>query len=208
MTTTVDRTWLHRFAQVVRHTTLHNFDIKNTCVFTTRLGLQVLEDVGVPARPQPVFVRAMNEKAVLLGEQQVPISEWPDDAWSVTINGTPIPGGTGWSGHLVLDVRQPGQRRLMIDLTSGQLSRPERGLHVSEVVFIDIESPWTPRDPVGLVVPDLDDPKAVIEYVPMPPGHPAAQGWRESRDWCGHEDEIRRAAGEIAEFLTSGDAPR
>lgn len=190
-TPTVDRAWLHRFALVTRATTLATASVVNSCVLSTRVGLSVLDAVGVRAIAQPVFVVVYNRKGYQLTQQRVPVSEWPDDAHSLGIDARNVfEGNGGWNGHLVLVVRLPGQPRTLIDLTADQFDRPARNMVVGGPVFMDLPSgsPWTPRDPLYTTAGDEQD--LLISYRPMPPQHPAAQTWRGSPDWTVPETRL------------------
>lgn len=195
----VDRAWLHEFASVVRLVALRNFTGRDTCIATTRLGLAVLDQAGVRARPQAVFASAMNLKAYHLAEQQVPVAQWPDDAWSVVIGPEGKPGGTGWDGHLVVMVREPGHPRTLIDLSADQFDRPQRDLIVGGPVFMDISGTWTPADPLTVPIRGEDGktPTALVTYWPMPPGHPKTHTWKTAPDGLVPQEVFDEAAGKI-----------
>jgi hypothetical protein len=189
----VDRGWLHAFAMTVRRSTLENLSVVNSCVFTTRVGLQVLEQVGVVARPVPVYVSVHNMEAWRLSQDRIPVEEWPASAHSVGINeaGATRPG-PGWNGHLVLVVKQPGQPRLLIDLTADQFDRPIRNLVVGGPVFMDIspDATWTPHDPLFTTIGGRENPNAIVSYRPMPPQSQQAQAWKSSGDWAQDPDIV------------------
>lgn len=190
-TSTVDRAWLHRFARLTRLATLSTVSIANTCILTTRIGLSVLERAGIKAIAQPVFVAVYNREGYRLTQEQVPVSQWPDNAHSIGVDQSNLfKGDGGWNGHLVLVLRIPGQPRTLIDLTADQFDRPAKGINVSGPVFMDIATaaPWTPRDPLFSI--DREDKEILLSYRPMPPKHPAANTWRNSPDWKVPEDRL------------------
>jgi hypothetical protein len=189
----VTRDWLHSFASTVRNGSLASVSTVNSCVLTTRLGLRVLERVGVSARAFPVFVSVHNRQAWDLASSGVPIPEWPNSAHSVGVNESVINDGRrGWAGHLVLLVKQPGEPRVLIDLTADQFDRPIRNLVVGGPVFMDIPagSPWTPQDPLYTVVGERTNPACIVSYRPMPPGLTQARSWVTAPDWVGHEEFV------------------
>lgn len=177
------RPWLHAFALLTRQVTFDNFEAINTCILTTRIGIEVLDRFGLKARPQPVHVLVQNMKAYHLGEQRVPVDTWPDDAWSVGVSPGQEPRPRHWPGHLVIMLRQPGQPRVLIDLTADQFDRPERDLKVEGPVFMNIVGDWTPADPLATIIRGADEtPRTIVSYQPMPPGDVAYRTWQDSKD--------------------------
>lgn len=201
----VDRSWLHRFAVETRTLTLADLTRANTCILTTRIGLGVLERLGVPARATPVYVSVFNMEAWLLAERGVPVSEWPPSAHSVGIDSrSELPD---WNGHLVLMVKQPGEPRLLIDLTGDQFDRPHVGIVVGGPVFMGIPNgaTWTPQDPLTTRIPDAGAGESIVCYWPMPPGHPDAKAWREAPDWAQGQEYVDAAVRAILDRLARQD---
>lgn len=201
----IERQWLHDFATTVRATTLSNFEARNSCIVSTRLGLMVLEAVGIKARAQAVHVLVMNLKAWRLSQDRVPVEQWPDDAWSVGVNDRAE--GTGWSGHLVVMARTLETPRLLIDITADQFDRPARDMVVGGPVIMGVTGVWTPRDPLATVAPSREDPQVVVEYTPVAPGMPTFTSWRETPDWLLPEEPLRDAARRIVEGLGTPQHP-
>lgn len=185
----INRFWLHEFAMTCRAVTLQNFETTNNCILSTRLGVKVLEHYGVNARPQPVTVHAFNLEAWELAEKRVPVSEWPEAAWSVGIEGTgkSDPETRSWDGHLVLIVKNPSRTRTLIDLTADQLDRPHKHINVGGPVFLDLTGTWTPRDPLGTILDQqkgaLGNPTIVLYRPQMTAGD-----WKDSPDWSSKHD--------------------
>lgn len=187
----IDRAWLHRFALACRFVTLTQFHKTNNCILSTRLGVDVLQHYGVPARPQPVTVTAMNEEAYRLMAAGVPVPQWPDSAWSVGIEGTgkSDPATGSWDGHLVIVLRNPERTRTLIDLTADQLDRPHRGIDVGGPVFMDLKGLWTPQDPLYTVTDDTPGSRTIVTYRPLM----TAGDWQAAPDWAlyqDHHDEL------------------
>lgn len=188
------RPWLHDFALVTRRATYDNFEKVNSCILSTRIGVEVLTRFGLKARAQPVNVLVQNLKAYHLTEQRVPVPEWPDDAWSVGVEPGQQARPGHWNGHLVIVLRQPGEPRVLIDLTADQFDRPERDLKVAGPVFMNIADTWTPQDPLATIVKDdADQPQTIVSYMPMPPGDPAYRTWHDAPD----------GKGDVTEFATA-----
>lgn len=197
------RPWLYDFALTTRQATSDNFENVNTCILTSRIGLGVLERFGLKARLQPVHVLAQNIAAYHLAHQQVPVEQWPDDAWSVGVGPGMEARPRHWPGHLVIVLRQPGSPRVLIDLTADQFDRPERNLKVGGPVFMNIADTWTPQDSLATIMKDEDgQPLTVVSYTPMPPGDPAYRSWHDAPDGKGDVtdfvDEIERVLREHA----------
>lgn len=179
----IDRTWLHDWALACRLVTLSEFTTVNTCILTTRLGVEVLTHYGLSAKAQPVRVAAWNREGITLHLRKVPHSQWPESAWSVGIEGTGVSDrSTGaWDGHLVVVLRNPSRTRTLIDLTADQLSRPQRGIDISGPILMDLTPVWAPGD--MLFTPPKED-GSVLGYEPQV----NAGGWRDAPDWSGKRD--------------------
>lgn len=198
------RSWLHAWAWESRAGLLRAGIRPDSCILSTRVGIAVLDRFDLPARPQAVFVLAQNKAAFLLAERGVPVADWPDDAWSVGVDATQFrpenlsPGR--WPGHLVVIVRQPGEPRLLVDLSADQFDRPERRLVIGGPVFMDIDGPWTPHDPLAAPAGTESEP-ALIAYRPMPPGRPESGQWKSSSDWLADVESGR--LGSIVDRVVS-----
>lgn len=97
----------------------------NACVLASRLGVEALRGVRIRARPLAVRATVANPRYTAAAER----GELHDDAavkrataegaWCVVAL-----GATGEVGHVVVVV----QERYLLDLTAGQMARPERGI--------------------------------------------------------------------------------
>lgn len=180
-----DRAWLHEFALRTREVTLA-FAVENSCILSTRVGLTVLEHFGVKARAQPVTAAAYNEEGWRLASNRVPVSQWPQTAWAVGIEGSGISNSEtrAWDGHLVLIVSNPSRTRTLIDLTADQMDRPARGIHIGGPVFMDIEGMWTPKDPrFTLWGEEEGAARTIVMYRPQV----TAGSWKDAPDWAGSD---------------------
>lgn len=187
---TIERAWLHEFAAVTRMLTLRLFDEINTCIASTAIGLAILDRFSVRAIPMTVEAVAMNREGYLWSQKGVRPDQWPDDAWSVAVGvrarATDVQWvGSGWPGHLVIVVRDPGQPRLLIDLTADQFSRPHKNLVVDGPVFMGIPtgSAWTPGEPLFTILDRDQQNPTFISYAPARPGDPEAKRWKDSGSW-------------------------
>lgn len=214
----IDRERLGRLAERTRSWAVANIDDVSTCILTSRIGIAVLEQAfaaeiacgALRLSPQPVFVTVMTPSAWRLAEQGVPVSHWPDSAWSVGVSEHSTTGRAGgWDGHLVISLREraagqgSGASRSLLDLTADQFSRPQRGITIEGPILVGIRSTWTPKDPVITRLGEESDPeedRALVVYRPMAPGHRAATSWRESPDWS--DKASATVAEAVAEILS------
>lgn len=183
MSPEINRQWLHDWAMVCRTLTLTEFTNVNTCILSTRIGLDVLHHYGLTARAQPVRVLAANEPAMGLILKKVPHSQWPDDAWSVGIEGTGVSDTNmhQWDGHLVILLRNPSRRRTLIDLTADQLDRPARNINIGGPVFMDLAPVWAPGDMLYTEIGQAPH-RTIVGYEPQV----NAGAWQTAPDWMDH----------------------
>lgn len=112
----------------------------NACILAARAGTAALHYFGVDAVEVAGDIVVFNEVGHDLFCQDVPIGDWPEDAWSVgTCEGSP---GNGYAGHLV--VQTDGY---VVDLTAYQSHRPRKQLFVPDSVIIAADTvteapPW------------------------------------------------------------------
>lgn len=158
-------------------------DDGSTCLQSSRVGLEALRYFGVHAEPKIVRAIAGNEPWLdwmfELDWQPGPGKKpMPEEAWAVGVDPEYKPGERRFPGHMVLLVGDG-----LLDLSSGQLSRPERGMRVSPTV-------WTPlleeaRRPL-LAIVELDDNGALIYGEdPEPARYVEATAWRTTATWSG-----------------------
>lgn len=186
--------WLENFARVTRRVVLEYYQV-SSCVASTRIGLDVLQYFGVPARPQAVraFAFTADRYAALLDGTR------PDQApgYSVGTVGdqgvTSGPNGRKWDGHLVLVLPAQKPRPALIDLSADQMSRPQHNMPINGPVvgIVDLQTwaepgqaaVWRCERDVVLVYEQFDD-----------AGYRQGTNWRKSA-------ERRQVAGEIIRAL-------
>lgn len=94
------------------------FGERTHCIEAAKIGLAVLKELGVTARPLPCAYRIANPLAHEFISTRQPVSEWPDDAWAIGVDPDSNAPGPGWNGHVV--VLGDG---FMLDLSAGQFHR-------------------------------------------------------------------------------------
>lgn len=153
---------------------------KNLCVEWARMQTLVFDGLGVKARAVPCDVMVGN----LLAEPQLlnntPMTKAAElaGAWTVGVHHAQRGAGSGWDGHLVTVVSQPGGGRILVDGTADQFNRPLRDIEVPAVVMLDLPAVWA-----GPVFTHPARHSGIIRYTPMPPQAAAAKVWRESSAW-------------------------
>lgn len=173
------------------------------CVFATRVAVEVLRYFGVPAKPWPCRVVAMNAIAADGYGEGRPWAE-TTAAGGYTLgqsgSGQLLDGqGFRWDGHLVALVEKWGEEEgqeaaLLLDLSFGDLDRPEKGVHTA---------------PMRAMVPQrLIDRKERI-HIPLAEGGIAAIDsmtnslWRNAPDWR-VEGRWRPLVADLIRALRSG----
>lgn len=103
----------------------------DTCIWSTRIGIEVMRYFGLPATALPVSVQVHNPRMVELHSQGVePTVENMDEvgAWALgTDPDKPMPetGRRGWNCHLIMHVERFG---VLVDLSLEQYNRPAKNI--------------------------------------------------------------------------------
>lgn len=189
----MDTAWLDRFADVTRAEILRWWR-PNSCIVSTRLGLEVLKYFGVGAAAQAVTVAAFTKAAaaaIIAGENP------RDFGHSVGIAGTDEitmqpDGRRSWDGHLVIRLTQ---QPVLIDLSADQLDRPQRGLRVPQPIIAPIDDTTAFERGRSLVLESAED-GTVLFYTAL-----TSRAWRKSSDWTKHQDQVRRSAATVINTL-------
>lgn len=162
-----------------------------SCIATTRVLIPVFTYFGVTARPLPVSVAVWNPAAWEMFVAQQPFDTWPDDAWSVGIDGSGDPTKEGgWDGHLVALVEIGGWQWLA-DGSLDQLSRPAKGIEL-EPVALRLTEGWDGAPQSYIAKNGLR-----LVYREM-----RAEGeWRQANDWKGRKSMFSRTSGAVIRRL-------
>jgi hypothetical protein len=112
----------------------------SACILAANVGKEALRYYGIDARPLPVQVVAQNAKLA----EQIDAGlepDWNSGAWGVGIDPDQEPpeGVNGWNGHLVLWLKADDA---LVDLTLGQMSRPERDINLRPLVVGGVTQEW------------------------------------------------------------------
>jgi hypothetical protein len=113
-------------ADASRAAVLTRFDV-SSCIATTRVVIEVLAYFGIAARPWAANVKLFNDIAWKLTGDGVPLTAWPPEAHSVSVDTRN--GGDG-IGHVVA-VAGP----VLVDASIDQAARPDKGLAVGPLVL-------------------------------------------------------------------------
>jgi hypothetical protein len=171
-----------------------------SCIPSTRIIIEVLRHFRISARPLPVRVTAFNPVAQrFIRDGRVvdleSVSRRHRGAYVIGI-GSPNfkPAAGDWPGHLVVYVED----RYLLDLSIGQLSRPERHLWVSPLC-VDIGSHFDLPGQVRGVKDKRSRAYLQYEYAPGLEGT-----WETSPLWTNAErllDPTRRIVEGISRWL-------
>ena len=134
---------------------------RGRCIGASRVGALVLARLGIKATATPCATLATTEayrdalrRNVDARDQAAAEALVEAGAFCMHVGpadrGSVLKGTEAWTtrplerapgrpfdGHVVLNV----ERRWLVDLTAGQMNRPERGLHVPATVRLDVK-PW------------------------------------------------------------------
>lgn len=108
--------------------------IPGHCIIATRVALEVGRYFGFPDwEALPVDLIVFNKAGFAQFRDDIPVAEWPSEAWSI---------GSMWDeqpGHLIVATPEH-----LADLSANQYDRPHRSLRVEPWVVErpDFEPPW------------------------------------------------------------------
>lgn len=185
-----EQTRLKLIVNVVRQEVLRGWQ-RDSCIASSRVLSEVLRYFGYTSEPFPVSVCAFNKAGFeRLNTGDHDVANWPEEAWSVGIQGSGVSKDNRWDGHLVLLV----DGRWLVDPSLDQVSRPQRGIELHPAVLDTghwadkTHDAWAWRD---------DEDGTVLMYAAMAePGD-----WRRSADWMGHKAEVRTTVASVIRTL-------
>lgn len=116
---------------------------RDSCLASTRIGIEFLRHFGYTARPLAVRVEIANAEMLRCQAEGIPDDQALEQgAWVVGIDGSDVIEGSGWDGHLVFTVEG-----YVMDLSLDQASRPAKGIELSPLLA-EIPPHW-PQKPMG-----------------------------------------------------------
>ncbi len=153
------------------------------CVPATRAGLEILKGWDIKCTPLYTEVIAANREWVR-GDRVAP-------AYSVTVGVSfDTPDGVtildrreddGFNGHLVISGKT-GSRKFLLDMSTWQMDRPQRSIHIPSGVAIELGKPlvgdWSAATNLR------DEGKVVYRNHPLV----ATREWERSPDWTFTDD--------------------
>jgi hypothetical protein len=180
----------------------------DSCIASTRLGIDVLEYFGIHAQEYAVLIAAFNAEALALldaghdiDDLSATIAQIPVGAqggpWTMGIGASPDGGRPGgWSGHLVIGVPPIG---VVADLSADQATRPHKNM---------IFTPYWHRLPDEAWFTDLQAQQGILDTetgmmmvldrrsAPDPTGYLASPNWRRKDSKTGGA-AFKRVTGQI-----------
>ena len=182
----------------------------DSCIASTRIGLDVLDYFGIVAAPMPLAVLIFNEEAIQLLEggmgmdelaqhlRSIPKSE-AGTPWSIGLGygGDPEPGK--WAGHLVAAVPHA---RTLVDLSIKQAERTQKGLIFNEPMLwlCDDDEWWAGRKLVSepMMYADDDNKRRLLAIFDTEDRQGELQKYKTTGNWNRRPPSIyRQTAGKI-----------
>jgi len=166
---------------------------RDSCISSSLIGQRVLDHYKVKARAVASVVAAYNDPGLQMSRTNIPPSQWPDEAWSVGVQGSGVMNldTKRYDGHVVLILKPQGSPRVLLDLSADQLDRPERGLRVPGPVAVELPRFWTPEDPAEVTI-ETPEPTH-LRYFPLMGG----DDWTLAKDGQDVDRHERLAAAAI-----------
>ena len=147
------------------------------CINGSRVVTRALTKLNIWSQPVSVQFMLFNRPAWMLFNQDVPVSEWPDQAWSLGVGPNAQLGvGGRWDGHLCVE-----GAGWTLDISAKQFHRPNR---------IRMDGPrLMPALPTnGHFMELTDDWGQVLLIKPWPENN----GWRTASGWMRlHGTEVK-----------------
>jgi hypothetical protein len=165
----------------------------DSCIETTRVLIAVAAYWAIRLKPVPVKVQVFNAAAWAAVEDRLPLSRWPEGAYSLGIDGT-TSRRAKWNGHLV--AVGPGD---VIDASADQFDRPRQGIDMNSPLVLYRPPGWPANGrAAGWTAPDTG------LRVLYDPGV-TDQTWRHSEAWRGHRAVYRAVIADAIDHLRGGD---
>lgn len=137
----------------------------NHCILAARVAVEVGTYFGVPITARSTKVAVFNKVARdWIGK---PMKDWPEEAWSVGIGGKGVEG-PGYNGHVITE-----SEHWIIDLATGQFTRPTKQLDIGPTLVVRKDPDTTPESMLTVIVNDCQ-----VSYLPDDD-----ESWKRAPDW-------------------------
>lgn len=206
-----DQDLLTALVDLGRPIILENFK-PDSCIVSTRIGLDVLAYFGIRGKEYPVSVLIFNaEAAQILQETQdfqavaeathARAVDEPGGPWTIGLGAPDLPalrpdGTSGWPGHLVIGLPQ---WRVVVDLSLDQVSRPHKNLTTGASWYPVPDSWWASEREDNFAQFRLDNGAVMLLT------HRLDRGYRSSPNWRGisggSKQVVRATTGRIITAL-------
>lgn len=164
----------------------------DSCIASTRIGINVLRHFGVGAKPLPLSVLVINaEGSRIMREEGVDAyrdainAAQPGDKggpWSIGVGSQRSPldiALDAWQGHLIIEIPQ---FRTYMDLSIDQANRPLKDIELTPHFFtVDEDDPWLTGEIPIMEMHTEDDVTMVLDR-----RAPDPEGFRKSTNWNGN----------------------
>lgn len=177
---------LDALVEVARPIILEEFNL-DSCIATTRIGIDVLDYFGIKATALPISAVVFNKEALDLltsGTSMedlkaimaaIPIDE-PGGPWSIGVGaGGPLKHND-WAGHLIATIPEAST---IIDLSIDQASRPHKNFTlVPYHAVLDEDDWWSGKEPMA-TFSNADGCYLLLDRrVPDPVGYLSSPNWK------------------------------
>lgn len=126
------------------------------CLNGTRVVIEGLGKFGIRAEPVSVYVVAMNKAYVDFAQELGDLPNYdqlladPREPWAIGVDTKNTARTEGWPGHLVAVV----ENRYIVDAAAGQYNRPQRKIHLPNVVMAACPQRFAKRGCLVLPLPE------------------------------------------------------
>jgi hypothetical protein len=163
------------------------------CINGARVVTRALEKLGVQSRAVSVQFLLFNRPAWMLFEQDIPVSEWPPEAWSLGVGPNAQRGvANRWDGHVVVE-----GEGWTLDISAKQFARPGR-------IRVDGPRLMPPLPTNGQFMHLEDEWGQVLLIKPWPQNN----GWRGAAGWRRlHGTEVKEIVKRTLRYMERGKEP-
>lgn len=161
---------------------------RDSCLVSTAIAVDVLDYFGIRARPVEVSILVGNAAAAECLSAELPMTEWPEDAWTVgTVRRGEQPDDErvekSWDGAHLVALTDDGW---LVDLAADQYAREHRAMPV-EALTVELGEAGVARFEAGEAIALGGPEGSFIVYRRYPDQRPSS--WRSVVDW---RDRSRR----------------
>lgn len=191
-----DQAVIEALTTVARPIILEEFR-PDSCIVSTRLGIDALTFFGIKAVPIPLTVVVFNREATELVANGMTLEELnevtakipatqPGGPWSIGVGTGLANTDTTWGGHVAIGVPSTGT---YIDLSIDQASRPIKNMTLKPLwVTFGLEKWWNTNHPDHDPVQQFQNDQGCTLFLDRRTSDP--EGFRVSRNWTKQDNGV------------------